>query len=99
MLYEVITGLEIAHVMLTHFHADFLAGHLELRERTGATIVITSYSIHYTKLYELAKVRTGQGEYGGRQSGGGQCTRPRGGAGGSQLSAAPDAAGSSDNFV
>lgn len=31
-------GLRIEHVILTHFHADFLAGHLELRERTGATI-------------------------------------------------------------
>jgi len=33
-------GLQIAHVILTHFHADFLAGHLELRERTGATIYL-----------------------------------------------------------
>jgi glyoxylase-like metal-dependent hydrolase (beta-lactamase superfamily II)/rhodanese-related sulfurtransferase len=32
--------LEIAHVFLTHFHADFLAGHLELREATGATIYL-----------------------------------------------------------
>jgi glyoxylase-like metal-dependent hydrolase (beta-lactamase superfamily II) len=31
-------GLKIEHVFLTHFHADFVAGHLELRERTGATI-------------------------------------------------------------
>ena len=31
-------GLEIAHVLLTHFHADFIAGHLELQERTGAVI-------------------------------------------------------------
>ena len=31
-------GLRIGHVFLTHFHADFVAGHLELRERTGATI-------------------------------------------------------------
>ena len=31
-------GLRIAHVFLTHFHADFVAGHLELRERTGAAI-------------------------------------------------------------
>lgn len=31
-------GLTIRHVVLTHFHADFLAGHLELRQRTGATI-------------------------------------------------------------
>jgi len=33
-------GLRIAHVFLTHFHADFIAGHLELRERTGATIYL-----------------------------------------------------------
>jgi glyoxylase-like metal-dependent hydrolase (beta-lactamase superfamily II)/rhodanese-related sulfurtransferase len=32
--------LRIAHVVLTHFHADFLAGHLELRDRTGATIYL-----------------------------------------------------------
>jgi len=31
-------GLEIRHVFLTHFHADFVSGHLELRERTGAEI-------------------------------------------------------------
>jgi glyoxylase-like metal-dependent hydrolase (beta-lactamase superfamily II)/rhodanese-related sulfurtransferase len=32
--------LHIAHVILTHFHADFIAGHLELRDRTGATIYL-----------------------------------------------------------
>jgi len=31
-------GWTIRHVFLTHFHADFLAGHLELRDRTGASI-------------------------------------------------------------
>jgi hydroxyacylglutathione hydrolase len=31
-------GCRIDHVFLTHFHADFVAGHLELRERTGAAI-------------------------------------------------------------
>jgi len=31
-------GAKIRHVLLTHLHADFLAGHLELRERTGAVI-------------------------------------------------------------
>jgi glyoxylase-like metal-dependent hydrolase (beta-lactamase superfamily II)/rhodanese-related sulfurtransferase len=31
-------GVRIGHVFLTHFHADFVAGHLELRERTGAAI-------------------------------------------------------------
>jgi len=33
-------GLRIAHVFLTHFHADFIAGHLELRDRTGAAIYL-----------------------------------------------------------
>ena len=33
-------GLDITHVFLTHFHADFIAGHLELRDRTGATIYL-----------------------------------------------------------
>ena len=32
--------LRIAHVILTHLHADFLAGHLELRDATGATIYL-----------------------------------------------------------
>lgn len=31
-------GLQIKHVILTHFHADFVAGHLELRDRVGARI-------------------------------------------------------------
>src|SRR3984957_16660432 len=31
-------GLQIRHVFLTHFHADFIAGHLELRDRCGAQI-------------------------------------------------------------
>ncbi|PYR72841.1 MAG: MBL fold metallo-hydrolase [Acidobacteria bacterium] len=32
--------LEIRHVILTHFHADFVAGHLELRDRTGAAVYL-----------------------------------------------------------
>ncbi|QDU31310.1 putative polyketide biosynthesis zinc-dependent hydrolase PksB [Anatilimnocola aggregata] len=31
-------GCQIKHVFLTHFHADFLAGHIELRDKVGATI-------------------------------------------------------------
>jgi len=31
-------GISIRYVFLTHFHADFLAGHLELRDRCGAEI-------------------------------------------------------------
>jgi len=32
--------LKIQHVFLTHLHADFVAGHLELRDRAGATIYL-----------------------------------------------------------
>ena len=35
-------GLQIRDVFLTHFHADFVAGHLELRDRCGATIRLGS---------------------------------------------------------
>jgi hydroxyacylglutathione hydrolase len=35
-------GLKIRHVFLSHFHADFVAGHLELRDRCGATIHLGS---------------------------------------------------------
>jgi glyoxylase-like metal-dependent hydrolase (beta-lactamase superfamily II)/rhodanese-related sulfurtransferase len=31
-------GYAIKHVFLTHFHADFVAGHIELRDAAGATI-------------------------------------------------------------
>jgi hydroxyacylglutathione hydrolase len=31
-------GVQISDVVLTHFHADFVAGHLELQEKTGARI-------------------------------------------------------------
>jgi len=31
-------NLRIEHVILTHLHADFIAGHLELRDRAGARI-------------------------------------------------------------
>lgn len=33
-------GYSIKYVILTHFHADFLAGHIELRNRVGARIVM-----------------------------------------------------------
>lgn len=47
-------GVEIEKVVLTHFHADFIAGHLELQKATGATIVMgqkaeTEYPIHHAK--------------------------------------------------
>jgi hydroxyacylglutathione hydrolase len=33
-------ALKIQHVFLTHLHADFVAGHLELRDRVGAKIYL-----------------------------------------------------------
>ncbi len=44
-------GARIEHVLLTHFHADFLSGHLELADCTGATIHMGSpaepeYDVH-----------------------------------------------------
>jgi hydroxyacylglutathione hydrolase len=58
-------GLRIAHVFLTHFHADFIAGHLELRERTGATIYLGAAAkaeypftpLHDGDLVEFGQVR------------------------------------------
>jgi hydroxyacylglutathione hydrolase len=42
-------NLQIKHVILTHLHADFIAGHLELRDRAGATIYLgASASAEYT---------------------------------------------------
>jgi glyoxylase-like metal-dependent hydrolase (beta-lactamase superfamily II)/rhodanese-related sulfurtransferase len=35
-------GCRIGHVFLTHFHADFVAGHLELRDRAGSTVHLGS---------------------------------------------------------
>src|SRR5438093_495205 len=36
--------LAIRHVILTHFHADFVAGHLELRDRVGARIYLGAHA-------------------------------------------------------
>ena len=35
-------GIQIGYVFLTHFHADFVAGHLELRDRSKARICLGS---------------------------------------------------------
>jgi hydroxyacylglutathione hydrolase len=58
-------GLRIAHVLLTHFHADFIAGHLELRDRTGAEIYLGAAAkaeyrftpLHDGDAIELGRVR------------------------------------------
>ena len=58
-------GLQIKHVFLTHLHADFVAGHLELRDRVGATIYLgaaakASYAftpLHDGDVVEFGRVR------------------------------------------
>jgi hydroxyacylglutathione hydrolase len=50
-------GFAIRHAFLTHFHADFVAGHLELRDRCGATIHLGARA-----QAEYAFVRMGDGE-------------------------------------
>ena len=58
-------GLRIEHVILTHFHADFVAGHLELRERANVTIQLGAraqaeydfYPLHEGDALELGSVR------------------------------------------
>lgn len=50
-------GLRIELVIETHFHADFLSGHLELAAATGATIVYSSVA---TPEFEVMSVEDGQ---------------------------------------
>lgn len=33
-------GVEITHIMQTHLHADFISGHMDLAEKTGAKIYV-----------------------------------------------------------
>jgi glyoxylase-like metal-dependent hydrolase (beta-lactamase superfamily II) len=40
LAFAAVHDLQIRYAILTHFHADFLAGHLELRDRTGAEICL-----------------------------------------------------------
>ena len=49
-------GVRIKHVFLTHFHADFLAGHLELRDTCGADIRMGSRA---EAEYALVKMKDG----------------------------------------
>src|SRR4030042_6450144 len=33
-------GMKITHILETHLHADFISGHLDLAEKTGAVIYV-----------------------------------------------------------
>ena len=58
-------ALKIKHVFLTHLHADFIAGHLELRDRVGATIYLGAAAkagyaftpLHDGDILEFGRVR------------------------------------------
>ncbi len=55
--------LKIGHVFLTHLHADFLAGHLELRDRVGATIYLGATAkaeYAFTPLHDGDRVEFGR---------------------------------------
>jgi len=54
-------GVKIKYIFETHFHADFVSGHVTLSERTGATIVFgpnanPTYEAHIAKDGEEFKV-------------------------------------------
>lgn len=58
-------GGTIKYIFETHFHADFVSGHVDLSRKTGATIVYgptakTEYDIHEAKdeeVFELGKIK------------------------------------------
>jgi glyoxylase-like metal-dependent hydrolase (beta-lactamase superfamily II)/rhodanese-related sulfurtransferase len=55
--------LKIAHVILTHLHADFIAGHLELRDRVGARIYLGAQAkaeYAFTPLADGARIEMGR---------------------------------------
>ena len=56
-------ALKIQHVFLTHLHADFVAGHLELRDRAGAAIYLgaaAKAAYPFTPLRDGAAVEFGR---------------------------------------
>jgi hydroxyacylglutathione hydrolase len=50
--------LQIKHVFLTHLHADFIAGHLELRDRVGAKIYLGAVA---KAKYAFTPLKDGEG--------------------------------------
>jgi hydroxyacylglutathione hydrolase len=56
-------GCRVDHVILTHFHADFIAGHLELRDREGARIYLgerAEAEYEFTPLADGASLELGR---------------------------------------
>lgn len=56
-------GLAIRYILETHFHADFVSGHVELARRTGATIVFgrrAETAINHLAVLDGDKLRLGK---------------------------------------
>jgi glyoxylase-like metal-dependent hydrolase (beta-lactamase superfamily II)/rhodanese-related sulfurtransferase len=59
------TGAKLKYIFETHFHADFVSGHVDLAKKTGASIIYgpnaetnyKSYSAKDNELFELGKVK------------------------------------------
>lgn len=54
-------GSKLKYIFETHFHADFVSGHIDLAEKTGATIVYgptahTTFDIHQAKDGEVLQL-------------------------------------------
>lgn len=54
-------GVKLKYIFETHFHADFVSGHVDLSKKTGATIVYgpnanPSYEVHVAKDGEQFKI-------------------------------------------
>ena len=58
-------GAKIKYIFETHFHADFVSGHVDLAEKTGATIVYgpgakTDFKMHEAKdgeIFEIGEIK------------------------------------------
>ena len=54
-------GVKLKYIFETHFHADFVSGHLDLSKKTGATIVygpnaVCEFEAHIAKDEEVFKI-------------------------------------------
>ncbi len=58
-------GMKIKYIFETHFHADFVSGHIDLAKKTGATIVYgpdtdAAFKVHVAKdgeVFEIGKLK------------------------------------------
>lgn len=58
-------GAKIKYIFETHFHADFVSGHVDLAAKTGATIIygpttVTNFPVHVAtdnEIFELGKLK------------------------------------------